>query len=349
MSAARAAFHAAAAARAAALPPEDGLAWVRRHGLLVLARHPDLPADLAGPLAADLRRNLAANLRWIDLFRRAVDALDGLPLGGLPVCALKGIHLLATAYAGDPECRVLTDLDLLVPAGRLDEAAERLCGALDLAEAEVSRRTRRFTAARHLAGGGVAIDLHRRLAVRHSPTSAWDDLAPVPAELHGRRVSALDRETTWVHLVTHWVRHGPAGPLRWVEDLLRWREAGVDPAGAAAVARRLGALTTLVAGERALTRITGEPPPAEIGAAAGRLARARAAAVERRLWRRWLADPLAPEAATGATGTTVSPGSKGVPGGLAPSRAAAAVLLADGPLDAVRALAAKAGERWARR
>jgi hypothetical protein len=151
-------------------------------------------------------------------------------------------------------------------------------------------------------------------------------------------VRALDRETTWVHLVTHWVRHGPYGVLRWVEDLLRWRETGVDPARAAWIARRLGALTSLVAGERALALLTGEPPPAAIETAAGALARTRAAAVERWLWRGLRPDPLAVE---------IVPGS--LTAGGAPVRTAVAVLLADGPLDAAFAVAAKAGERWSRR
>lgn len=326
-------FHDAAAARAAALPPERGLAWVRRHGLLALARHPGLPAALAEPLALDLRRNLASNLRWIHLFQRAADAL-----GELPVCPLKGVHLLATVYASDPESRVLTDLDLLVPADRLDEAAGRLASALGLAEPAGSRRARRFTAERQLTGGGVTVDLHSRLALRHGAASTWRQLAPVPLRVHGRDVHVLDRETAWVHLVTHWVRHGPYGVLRWVEDLLRWRETGVDSARAACVAWRLGALTSLVAGERALALVTGEPPPAAIENTAGALACTRAAAVERWLWRRLRPDPLAIE---------IEPGSLSAGG--TPVRTAAAVLLADGPVDAVRAIAAKAGERWMRR
>ena len=325
---ARRRLYAQAADHAAAMAPADGLAWVRRHGLLGIAREPGLPDALAEPLGRDLHRNLAANLRWVDLFQRAADALDG-----IPVCPLKGIHLLATAYAGDPECRVLADLDLLVPAGRAGEAAARLCAALGLEESAASRRTGRWSAHHHhLSGGGAVIEVHHRLAVRHGAESAWDDLAPRPAEIHDRRVHALDRETTWVHLVAHWVRHGPFSILRWVEDLLRWREGGIDAARAAAVAKRLGALTTLLAGERALAHFTGEAPPEPLEAAAGRAVRLRAAAAERWLWRSLRPDPLAPGAAP----------DRALP------RTVAAVLLADGPLDAARGLLAKMGERAAR-
>lgn len=326
---ARRRLYAGAAAHAAAMPPDAALAWVRRHGLLAVARHPGLPAALAEPLGRDLHRNLAANLRRVDLFQRAVDAL-----GGIPVCPLKGVHLLATVYAGDPECRVLADLDLLVPADRAGEAAARLCDALDLEESAASRRAgSRSAHHHHLSGHGAVIEVHHRLGVRHGAASTWTDLAPQPAEVHGRSVHALDRETTWVHLVAHWVRHGPFSILRWVEDLLRWREGGIDAARAAAVAQRLGALTTLLAGERALARFTGEPIPAALEAAAGRSVRLRAAAADRWLWRTLHPDPLAPGAAPDRT----------LP------RTLAAVLLADGPLDAARGLLAKAGERSARR
>lgn len=317
---ARRRFQDAVVARLSAMPLERASAWLERHGLLALARHPDLPAGLGERLRPTVHRNLAANLRWIEVFRRAVDAL-----GDLPVCPLKGIYLLDDVYAGDPESRPLTDLDLLVPAERIGEAIERLGAALGVRETALSRRTRRWTAERQLAGDGMVIDLHHRLAVRHGTATTWRHLEPVPGEVHRRRVWVLDRETTWVHLVTHWLRHGADGPWRWIEDLLRWRESGLELETVVRRARALGALPSLLAGERALARHPGGDGQPETPA--GPWVRARVRLAERLLW---------PAGGDGPDD-----------GGRRRDwvRGAAAMLLASGPLDAIRAVASKLGER----
>ena len=318
-------FRDRAAAHAASLPAEEAIAWIAGHGLLSLAAYPALRREVAAEVDGQMRRNLAGNLLRIDGFRRAADGL-----GGLPAAPLKGIYLLDTVYRDDPGSRPMSDLDLLVRSRDVEEAVGRLAAA-GFAETAASRRTGAGWHERCLAGRGVLLELHTRLGIKHAPRSSWAELAPVPARVHGREVHALDAETTLVHLVAHFVKHGPFLRLGWVEDVLRWAERGVDGARATAIARRLGALRSLVAGTRALRRAAGADllpgVPDRLGGPAG----AAVALCERAVWRRAAERPFAPP-----------------PLGKL-RRNAAALLLADGPADALGFVAAKARELTLRR
>ncbi|HEX2255038.1 MAG TPA: nucleotidyltransferase family protein [Thermoanaerobaculia bacterium] len=323
---ARARFHDLAAAHAAALGPDGAWRWLAEHGLLAIARHPGLPPAAGERLADAARHNLAANLFRIDRFRAAATAL-----AGLAVCPLKGIYLLDTVYRDDPQHRVLGDLDLLVRAAEVD-AAVRCLVPLGLAETAASRGAGSGWHERVLAGDGFVVELHTRLAVKHAPRTTWDDLAPHPAAVHGRSVSILDDETTLVHLVTHWVKHVPFRELRWVEDVLRWLERGVDGEAAWRHARRLGAARSMVAGARALRALAGPELLPGVPQRLRGAAQAAIAANERWVWGGRLATPLtAPPAATAAR------------------RNLSALLLADTVADATSFLAAKARELTRRR
>ena len=318
-------FHDRAAARAATLPPDAAFAWLDRHGLFALRSHPALSADLRGRLDEAARRNLAANLWLIHRFGEVVAALDG-----VDVCPLKGIHLLDTVYREHPGERRLGDLDLLVRHRDVEAAVARLAG-IGLVELAGSRRTAAFSPERVLGDGRLAVELHTRLGIKHGPRSAWEELSPVPGELHGRPVHLLDRETTLVHLVAHWVKHGPFAELRWAEDVLRWAAAGADGRAAFERARRLGAARTLVAGVRALRAAAGDAlpgVPATLPGAAGRAI----AWNERRVWRLDAAEPFA----VGERSTPLA-------------RNLSALLLADRPADALGFLVAKARELALRR
>jgi hypothetical protein len=319
-------FHDRAAARAAALPPDRALDWLLGHGLLALRRHPALSAELRGRLDEAARGNLAANLWLIHRFGEVADALDGLPL-----CPLKGIHLLDTVYREHPGERRVGDLDLLVRPADAEAAVERL-RRLGLAELPASRRTAGFWPERVLTDGRLVVELHTRLGIKHGLRADWDELAPVPGTLHGRPVHLLDPATTLVHLVAHQVKHGPFDELRWAEDLLRWAAAGAGDAAAMATARRLGAARTLVAGVRALRATSGDDllpaVPATLPGIAGRAI----ALNERRVGRLDPADPFAA-------------GERSTPRG----RNLSALLLADRPADAAAFLAIKARELVTRR
>lgn len=344
-------FHARAAAHAAALPPDRAFAWLLAHGLFALRNHPGLPEPLRRRLDEEARRNLAANLWLIHRFGETADALDGIPL-----CPLKGIHLLDTVYRDHPGERRLGDLDLLVRAEDVAAAIGRLRD-VGLAELPGSRRTAGFWPERVLGDGRLVVELHTRLGIKHGLRAGWEDLAPVPGELHGRPVHLLDRATTLVHLVAHWVKHGPFVELRWAEDVLRWAAAtdldaavdeptenapggaeegatgaAVDGAAAMATARRLGAARTLVAGARVLRAAAGDDAlpgvPATLPGAAGRAI----ALNERRVWRLERADPF-------AVGDRSNPARRNL----------SALLLADRPGDAAAFLALKLRELAARR
>ena len=319
-------FHDRAAARAAALPPDAAFAWLDEHGLFALARHPALAPDLRRRLDEAARRNLAANLWQIHRFAEIVEALAPIPL-----CPLKGLHLLDTVYREHPGERRLGDLDLLVRPADVEAAVARL-RALGLEELAASRRAAAVSPERVLTDGRLVVELHTRLAIKHGPRSAWEDLAPAPGTLHERRVHLLDRETTLVHLVAHWVKHGPFVELRWAEDVLRWAAGGFDAAAALATARRLGAARTLVAGARALRAAAGDDAlpgvPATLPGAAGRAI----ALNERRVWRLERADPFAVGERSNAARRNIS-----------------ALLLADRLGDAAAFLAGKLRELAARR
>lgn len=310
-----------AAARAAALPPDAGFAWVAGHGLYGLARHPGLDPALRARIGEAARRNLAANLWLIHRFGEVAAALDG-----IAVCPLKGLHLLDTIYREHPEDRRLGDLDLLVRSDDVEAALARL-RPLGLVELPRSRRAAAVSPERVVGDGRLLVELHGRLGIKHGPRSGWDDVAPAPAILHGRAVHLLDRETTLVHLVAHWVKHGPFVELRWAEDVLRWAEEGFDAAAAMATARRLGAERTLVAGARALRAAAGGEAlpgiPATLPGAAGRAVGWN----ERRVWRLDPGDPF-------AVGERSTPARRNL----------SALLLADRPADAARFAAAKVRE-----
>jgi hypothetical protein len=175
-----------------------------------MAADPALPEPVRERLADAARRTAAYNLRAVSRFEDAVAAL-----AGIPVCPLKGIYLLDTVYRDEPGARVLGDVDLLVPAARIDEAVARLEAGLGMAELPASRRLRGLGPERILAGRGFALDLHDRLGFAYGWASTWDDLAPTPARVHGLPVHALGREATLVHLMTHLVKHRPLRrPLR---------------------------------------------------------------------------------------------------------------------------------------
>lgn len=235
----------------AELSPREAGVWLDRQGPPsgARSREHDLPPPLRRLLRRRRQQILAANLHRIGRFQELVDALAR---SGIPVCPLKGIHLLGTVYEEDPESRPMADLDVLVRPEDADGAVDRLRAALGLEETPLSRRLAARSHERVLTGPALVVEIHTRLGLRTGRACAWNDLAPAPGRLHERDVHLLDRETTLAHLVVHFIQHGPWSLLRWVEDVLRWSERGFDAGGTRDRARRLGCRRSLTAGTRAL-------------------------------------------------------------------------------------------------
>jgi hypothetical protein len=206
------------------------------------------------------RANLARSLLAIASFQQAVDLLAE---NSVPVCPLKGIELLGTIYAAEPEARVLSDVDLLVAETVAGRAAELLIERLDYRDATAPAGWRHE---RSLVRDAGRIDVHWRLGSRFARAGTWETLAPRDGELHHRRVWRLAPEATFVHLAAHAANHGLGLRLGWLEDLVRlgpeldeWRDSvlgsGIssEPPSApleerlVAVANRLGARRALLA------------------------------------------------------------------------------------------------------
>lgn len=328
----RAELHCRVAARVAGLEDDVAADWIAGHGLLSMAACEALPEGVRERLRESSRHVAAYNLYAIDRFRAISEALSKPAASGdpIPLCPLKGISLLDSVYRDDPGARPLADLDLLVPAERIDEAVARLRDELGLVERAMSRRLRRIYPERILGSHNLEVELHSRLGYKHGASSAWSDLSPALARVHGRRVHALDRETTLVHLVSHLVKHRPLSRLGWVEDVLRWSERGVDGARATAVAERIGARRSLIAGVRVLRRVVGGDLLPGVPDGTDRTGLG-IALHERRLWRE-IADGALPDPPTGGTARSRS------------ASLLSAVFLADRPSHALRALAVKSAE-----
>lgn len=322
----RATLYRRAAERVAGLADGEAAEWIAEHGLLSMARWEGLSEGVRERLRERAREIAAYNLYAVSRFRELVDALDD-----VPVCALKGIHLLGTVYRRDPESRLLSDLDLLVPASRIGEVVARLA-TLGLEELPVSRRIEGVSPHRIVADERLVVEVHTRLGFKHAARSEWDDVAPRETRLHDRSVFVLDRETTLVHLVAHFVKHRPFSRLGWVEDVLRWTEPGVDGRRALARARDLGAYRSFVAGARVLRAALG---PLGLDEVPDRPPRAADRVViqihERLLWRDLVVDPW-----------RAGPGSAG-------GRTLTALLLSDGMTDASGFLRTKVVELLRRR
>lgn len=243
------------------LSPVEAAVWLDRHGPLPLeeAAGEPLPPPFDHLLRRKRQRVLAANLHRIERFQALAEVLAA---HGIPVCPLKGIHLLGTVYAADPEHRPMSDVDVLVRAEDAEEAVRILGSELDLEETALSRRLAAQSHERVLVGekgsasAGFVVELHTRLGLRTGRACGWNDLAPSASTLQGPldgcEVLCLDRDTVLAYVLAHLVQHVPWTRLAWIEDVLRWAEAGYDAQATLDRARRMGIRRLVVAGARAL-------------------------------------------------------------------------------------------------
>lgn len=212
----------------AGLSRDETEAWLDRHGPPALGEEESrsvLSPVQHALLSRHRQKTLAANLYRIGRFQDMVDCLSE---AGIPVCPLKGIHLLGTVYRDDPEHRPMADLDLLVRPEDAEAAVGRLEERLGLRETALSRSLAPQSHERVLLHRGLVVEIHVRLGLRTGASAAWETLGPSRVRLLDREVYVLDRETTLAYLLAHFVLHIPWSRLARVEDVLRWDEEGFD-------------------------------------------------------------------------------------------------------------------------
>lgn len=317
-------FHDRIVTGAARMTPSDAVDFLLGHGLLAVASHPGLPAEVCSRIVEETQRQAASNLLRIHEFQSLVDAA-----GEVPMCPLKGLYFLDRIYDRELGGRYLRDIDILVPAereGELLASLERAGVATPCHRGAISS----YVHDRNLRTAGGLLDVHTRLSFKHGVHSTWEDLEPEPGTIHDRQVWELSRETTLVHLLTHMLRHGPLSRLGWIEDILRWTDHGVNEAETLRVARRLGARRSVLAASRLLECWTGEPIlPGSTRSSASPDALGRLN--HRIFWGRIDRQATPPPTQAGKLERNLSP-----------------LLLADRPGDAARHVWAKTREVWER-
>lgn len=186
---------------------ERHLAEVVEHRLLgVLAaavEAGDIEVDRPAAVADAHREAMAQALLLED---RLLDVVEALDRADVAVRVLKGpalAHLL-----GHPERRVFGDIDLLVAADGLPEAAAALevVGAQRMQAPVSPTWERRFAKSVTMKWSGVEIDLHRTLApgpYGHTIDGAALFAAPATVAIGGVEVSTLSAERHLVHAAVH--------------------------------------------------------------------------------------------------------------------------------------------------
>ena len=178
-----------------------------RHHLLSPVFTPALPDQIRQLAGTSLRRTAIANMRIHSDFRRVVLALHE---RGIPVIALKGLHLLSLVY-GDLALRATGDVDLLVPAKDLISAGavvEEL-GYAPLTAYHARSRALPYSwhhLPRFLKGGAPPVEIHWHIVSPDSTLSVdvrdlWD--RAVPARIAGVEVLVFSPEDLLLHLCVH--------------------------------------------------------------------------------------------------------------------------------------------------
>ncbi len=196
-----------------------------RHGLGPLLYHRGRRMADAWPMPPAVERELrtsylGATLENAAIFAAAADALGRLAAAGIPVGALKGLHLAAAAYE-HPALRHMGDVDLLVPPDRLEAARAVLLDAGYAAEGADDPTIHH--AARLVKPRAAPVELHRELCPTPNPfrldvPPLWQRMVPISVD--GQPALGLCAEDLLVHLSVHAAyNHRCLVPLRNVFDL----------------------------------------------------------------------------------------------------------------------------------
>jgi hypothetical protein len=227
------------------------------HGFAgLLARNLQWAADrmgismpIVGPLEAVRRGQLVQHLARKAAARRVCAALEE---RGIPFIVFKGIVLAEEVY-GDLSLRGFRDLDVLVPADRVD-GAFATCVELGYRLTQFDHARDYVRAGAHAAGmvhaDGSGVDLHWSIAhdmlEPERIARVWAGARPAPpgAFLPGSRLAP---EMTLIHLAKHFHSHQYASPKPLVDFFVTARRLGdsIDPGRLARGATELGLLPVL--------------------------------------------------------------------------------------------------------
>jgi hypothetical protein len=198
-----------------------------RHGLGPLLYHRTRRMAEAWPMPPVVERELrtsfmGATLENAAILGAAAEALRRLAAAGIPVAALKGLHLAAAVYE-HPALRHMGDVDLLVPADQLEAARAVLLAAGYAAEGADDPTIHHV--ARLVKARAAPIELHRELCPTPNPFRLdvhplWERMVPVSVD--GQPALGLRAEDLLLHLCVHATyNHRCLVPLRNVFDIAR--------------------------------------------------------------------------------------------------------------------------------
>ena|SRR5215469_1834993 len=179
-------------------------------------------------IRTELKREYLANaIRNQLLSQELAHLLSQLSDAGIPAIPLKGVSLAESLY-GDPAARVSTDVDLFVPARRLNNAIEmiRTAGYPDFFDDSFFRKLdlrygRHYAFRRDYIGCSTDVELHWRL-IQHSSqdqeavADLWAEARPT--RCFGAPAHRLSPEWEFLYLAIHAADHGWQG-LKWLVDL----------------------------------------------------------------------------------------------------------------------------------
>lgn len=220
--------------RAAFLDPEragaDWLAWSGEAGdatpepgaarllpLVFTRLSVHRPEDQALARFARLHRRIATqNARRLEALERAVSCLEK---AGIDTLVLKGAALIL-GYYEDPGSRPMSDLDLLVPTDRIEDARARLQAESWEPLPAVRGREQIKHASPLQLGPHQILDLHSHALWEcrwpEADRDFWE--AAEPVQLGEQRSRVLSPADQLLHVMTHGLRWARASPARWAAD-----------------------------------------------------------------------------------------------------------------------------------
>lgn len=208
-----------------ALEPEAIARWHRREaaGAWLAQRLRVAGVHVPCPLAAALRRFEAeASVRRLVAVREAAAAVRVLYQVGIEPVVLKSVAELADPGGARTDWVDPHDVDLLVPEGSLQPAADALVAAGWRAVGWDRWPAGHFHHVPLVRDGGMPIELHVSLHARLAPSSAWDRVRATAGlgMLDGGRVLVPGRDERAWHALAHADQHGAdAVAARYVRDL----------------------------------------------------------------------------------------------------------------------------------